>query len=159
MWCKKALLCHSLCPSILAFQFHSGFCLIPDLYAKFPAFYANNLPPYFSLLETHMGVSPYIIFVCSHRERAQCMNEGLAGGVVLVEKTLMWVCTCNYSSTQFITPIQGLILGPSPDLGPAGFWGDKLRRSCGSTTSRWRFRSGHLPNHVRVKWVPLFFRH
>ena len=34
--------------------FLSGFCLIPDLYAKFPAFYANIFLPSFTVLVTYV---------------------------------------------------------------------------------------------------------
>ena len=85
------LLCYSLCPSLFVFQFQSGFCPIPALYAKFPAFYANNFPPSSSLLAMYVGGSPKIIYGCGHRERAKCVNKGLSGKVVLAAKTLMRV--------------------------------------------------------------------
>ena len=40
-WNNNVLLCYNLCRSLSASQFVSNFCLIPALYDKIPAFYAD----------------------------------------------------------------------------------------------------------------------
>ena len=47
------------------------------------------------------------------------------GGGTLMAKIFARVCAQNYYGAQFIAPIRVMIIGPSPDPGPAGEWEGK----------------------------------
>ena len=71
--------------------------------------------------------------------RARCKNEG--GGVVWVAQNCSRLCAQNYAGARFNVTIRGPMLGPSPDLGPAGEWGVNICEPFMSTISRPQLRS------------------
>ena len=133
---KKALLCYSLCWSLLASRFQSYLHPIPALYAKFPAFYVNILPPFSTVMVTYVvGICRLSLFMAIYSVR-DARTRGGGGRVVQVAKNCTQACAQNYSGVQFIAPSWGPIPGPSPAPGPVGDWGGYLHGSCRSTNSR-----------------------
>ena len=65
-------------------------------------------------------LAPQVVFVCGHVVLAQCANEGGGVGVTRIAEHCLQMCARNYSVTRFIVQTQGLMPGPSPDLGPTG---------------------------------------
>ena len=54
-------MCYNICRLLLASQFMSDFCKIPDLYAKFPAFYANIFLKYSNVTVMYVVGYPNIV--------------------------------------------------------------------------------------------------
>ena len=75
---KKALLCYSLCRSLLDSQFQSNFQLIPALYAEFPDFYANIFSSSSAVPVRYVGRFPCIFSVRGHGE---CARDARTRGV------------------------------------------------------------------------------
>ena len=111
------LLCYFLRWLLSIFPLWSVFCTIPDLYADIPGFYSNPPPPpsvYYRMLL-----------------RAQCSNEGgREGEVAWVANSCSQIIEQNNSRAQFNVPARGLMLGPIPGPGTAGYWGVELCGSC-----------------------------
>ena len=71
------LLCYNLCRSLSASQFVSNFCLIPALYDKIPAFYADISIFSSTVLVTYVTGSPYSVSgMYTMIARMHCVDEG-----------------------------------------------------------------------------------
>ena len=107
---------------------------------------------YLPLFWKHTCLGVFIFPPVHTNDSVRAMHKWGGGGRVMqVAKIIARVGTQNYSGNQFISPIQGPILGPSPVPGFAGDWGDEICGSYGSTALRQRLQSGHWHNHVLVK--------
>ena len=138
----------------LASRILSDFRPIPAFYAKVPAPYADIYLFHFPCAGNICGrvLSGRIRQIANY----VCGREGGGQGNVGGKKNV-WVCTQNYSGTQFIAPSLGLILNPSSAPGPSGDWEGELRKSCGIKTLPPRLWSVRQPIHVCVKWVSQVF--
>ena len=89
---SKALLCYNICRSLLASRFLSNFYLIPDLYAKTPAFNAKITASYadiflfvFHCAGNVRGQVPVGCFWCISNDSAHTVGgrgQGHVGGNV-----------------------------------------------------------------------------
>ena len=68
--------------------FPSDFLLIPALYAEFPTFNADILPPSSTVLITYVVGYPQIFSVCGHGERARDARTRGGGGLCRWRKIL-----------------------------------------------------------------------
>ena len=102
---KKALLCYSICWSLLALQFWSNFRSIPALYPKVPAFYANIFP---------LSYTVYCLRSWPWRDRVLCTNNGGGGGHADGKKLFMDVRAklfrhaiyCSQDETRSRVPVR-----------------------------------------------------
>ena len=124
-YANKALLCYSLCRSLLASRFLSD-----------PWFLRQYLSSVFHCDGNVHGRIPVdcIRSVANYSIHAML---GWRGGGHIGGKKIVRVCVCtrNYYGAQFIAPkTRPRSRVPVRILCPTGDWGDELRGSCSSTT-------------------------
>ena len=146
---NEGLLCYNFCQSLLASQFLSDFCPIPNFYAKIPGFYSDIFIFSFDCAGNKLIRVPIVCLwsVAKYRELA---IHGWGGGRVFA-----W----NYSGVKFNVPIWGHITSPSTSPSPPWHLEGNIHGSCGIKTSRPLYQYGCWHNHIYLKWVPRFLCH